>query len=104
MTNEDEIKFYHVLKILSEECAEIIHIISKIDRFGLNSENPTSKKENIEILNDEFNDFLGTLNLLKFIDSEKYSECFNENPKKQTDKFYKILTMIDLSKKYNRLK
>lgn len=103
MNEEDEKEFYHVLGVLSEECSEIIQIISKINRFGLNSSNPISGISNIESLNNEYNDFLGTLELLKYIDLNKYSECFNEDLKKVGMKFSKVRTMMEISRQCNRL-
>jgi NTP pyrophosphatase (non-canonical NTP hydrolase) len=47
------------LGILQEECAEVIQIVSKINRFGLYSVNPYDappRKTNRELLTDEVGD------------------------------------------------
>lgn len=54
----------HLWTILQEECAELIQVVSKIKRFGIVNTNPTLKKLNVEILNDELNDILGVIDSL----------------------------------------
>jgi hypothetical protein len=55
MSNEID----EALNLMQEECAEIIQIISKIRRFGLNSYHPNDPemRENRLLLNDEIGDF-----------------------------------------------
>lgn len=66
-------KVAEALDLVQEECAEIIQIISKIRRFGLDSYNPydTERKSNQHLLNDE----LGDLCLLIRILEEEQIAC-----------------------------
>lgn len=52
-------RIQEALDLMQEECAEIIHIISKIRRFGLDSYNPyhSERKSNQQLLSDEIGDF-----------------------------------------------
>ena len=56
-----------LLGILQEECAEVVQIVSKIRRFGLNSVNPykNDSKTNRELLADELGDVQLAVNKLK---------------------------------------
>lgn len=49
----------YLLNCLSEECAEIIQAVSKIQRFGLYSE--YAGKTNLEVLQSEVSDLEGVL-------------------------------------------
>jgi len=51
-----------ILDILAEECAEVIHIISKIRRFGLNDCHPVTGKINRERLEEELSDLSAMIN------------------------------------------
>jgi len=48
-----------LLTQLSEECGELVQIISKIQRFGRDNICPGMTKTNSERLTEEFNDLLG---------------------------------------------
>lgn len=68
------------LVVLSEECAEIIQVINKIQRFGLNS---TYKRiSNIEHLHVEVGDFLGVLSNLVDAGLFDQDELVNNGDKK----------------------
>jgi len=56
-----------LLGVLQEECAEVIQIISKIRRFGINSYNPAIPEEgtNFELLNLEVADVLSLIEMVK---------------------------------------
>lgn len=56
-----------VLQCLQEECAEVIVISSKINRFGAYSRNPenSASLSNIELLHQEIGDVLAILEVLK---------------------------------------
>lgn len=55
-----------LLGILQEECAEVIQIISKIRRFGMDSYNPADPSvTNHDLLNLEVGDVLGLIEMLK---------------------------------------
>jgi hypothetical protein len=41
---------------ISEECSEVIKIVCKAQRFGLNDTHPTKRKRNIELLKEELAD------------------------------------------------
>lgn len=51
-------KVQEALDLIQEECSEIIQVISKIRRFGLESCNPydSDRKTNRRLLNDELGD------------------------------------------------
>ena len=55
-----------LLVILSEECAEVIQIKEKIERFGFDSYNPFTedKTTNIDLLHQEIGDVLTIIDLL----------------------------------------
>lgn len=55
-------KFYEALDLVQEECAEIIQIISKIRRFGLDSYHPSDPEQRTN--SDLFHDEIGDLDLL----------------------------------------
>lgn len=56
-----------VLQCLQEECAEVIQIASKINRFGPFSKNPedSNSLSNIELLHQELGDVYAILEILK---------------------------------------
>ncbi|MCK9429586.1 MAG: hypothetical protein M0R17_06240 [Candidatus Omnitrophica bacterium] len=62
MTREE-----HLLVILSEECAEVIHAVSKALRFGLNDHHPATLITNKEIIEKELNDLGGIIELLRSV-------------------------------------
>ena len=95
--------YYHVLGVLSEECAEIIQCISKMQRFGIDSCNPVTSITNIEDFNNEYNDLLGTIQMLHSIDPVLYKAMFNVNPKSIDKKEAKVTMMMEVSKKLGRL-
>ena len=53
-----------ILNITSEECAEVIQAISKINRFGLDNFKPGKPKTNQEHLEEELGDLLAMIDLL----------------------------------------
>lgn len=60
-----------LLTQFSEECGEGTQAAAKILRFGLLSERPKDGKTNLSLLVDEYNDILGTMQLLS-AEIEKY--------------------------------
>ena len=64
-----------VVNILSEECAEVIQIISKIQRFGLDSCHPNEPNvTNLDNLHSELGDLLAMVGIcinIKLIEEEK---------------------------------
>lgn len=62
MTNERE---QEILNITSEECAEIIQAISKINRFGLDNVKPGKPKTNRQHLEEELGDLIAMITLLE---------------------------------------
>lgn len=55
-----------LLGILQEECAEVIQIISKIRRFGIDSYNPTDPNvTNMDLLNLEIADVQALIEMIK---------------------------------------
>lgn len=53
-----------ILNILTEECAEVIQAISKVQRFGIDNTNPFSTETNREHLEQEIGDVLTMIDLL----------------------------------------
>lgn len=53
-----------VMNILSEECAEVIQAVSKINRFGLDNFKPGKPKTNREHLEEELGDMLAMIDIL----------------------------------------
>jgi NTP pyrophosphatase (non-canonical NTP hydrolase) len=52
------------LRILQEECAEVIQATSKIFRFGLESKHPNENRNNIERLEEELGDLEAMISIL----------------------------------------
>lgn len=57
-------KMNEILNILTEECAEVIQAISKVQRFGIDNTNPFSTETNREHLEQEIGDVLTMIDLL----------------------------------------
>lgn len=53
-----------VMNILSEECAEVVQAVSKINRFGLDNYKPGKPKTNREHLEEELGDVLAMVDIL----------------------------------------
>lgn len=53
-----------LLTILGEECAEVIQILAKIERFGQDSCYPGETKNNMDRLHEEIADILAVVDLL----------------------------------------
>lgn len=49
-------KLDDALSRISEECSEVIKIVCKAQRFGLNDTHPAKGKRNIELLSEEMGD------------------------------------------------
>ena len=58
--NKKEIE---VLDILQEECAEVIQMVSKCRRFGIDQQHLKADKPNREKLTEEIGDLLAMINL-----------------------------------------
>lgn len=53
------------LSVLAEECAEVIQVVHKIDRFGMDSYHPNDpSKNNLDLLHGELGDLLCMVDLL----------------------------------------
>ena len=50
--------------ITQEECAEVTQAISKIFRFGFDSEHPVTKKSNHQSLEEEVGDLLAMIDIM----------------------------------------
>lgn len=83
MTNNDQ-----VLDILQEECAELIAVISKIRRFGINNHNPFIEpiKTNRTHLIEELGDVLALIEII----SRKYEISKDELTIAQERKIEKL--------------
>jgi len=75
------------LRILQEECAEVIQAISKVFRFGLHATHPdTPNQTNLYRLQEELGDILAMIELLDkqgVVDSNILLQC-------KLDKFIKL--------------
>ena len=56
-------KEQEILNILQEECAEIIQMVSKIRRFGIDQQHLKADKPNRQKLTEEIGDVLAMINL-----------------------------------------
>jgi NTP pyrophosphatase (non-canonical NTP hydrolase) len=52
------------MNILSEECAEVIQAVSKINRFGIDNYKPGKSKTNRQHLEEELGDLLAMVDIL----------------------------------------
>jgi NTP pyrophosphatase (non-canonical NTP hydrolase) len=57
-------KMNEILNILTEECAEVIQAVSKVQRFGIDNTNPFSTETNRDRLEQEIGDVLTMIDLL----------------------------------------
>lgn len=98
-----ENEFYHVLGVLSEECAELIQCISKIQRFGFESAHPDNPElPNTSRFKQELNDLKGAIQTLENIAPEmKY--MFETDQHLLDKKEAKITMMLEISKQLGRL-
>jgi hypothetical protein len=80
------------LSLLSEECAEVIQIVSKIIRHGYNSYNPNDSKfiTNSNLLNNELGDIEAILYLMK-IKGDPIIENNNEDLQKTLKRKFNYL-------------
>jgi NTP pyrophosphatase (non-canonical NTP hydrolase) len=53
-----------VFCIAQEECAEVTQAISKVFRFGMDAEHPTTKKRNLQSLEEEVGDLLCMIDIM----------------------------------------
>lgn len=53
------------LALLAEECAEVIHAVTKIQRHGFHSTHPVSSVPNVESLQKELGDVLAAIAIVK---------------------------------------
>ena len=66
-------KINEVMNILSEECAEVIQAVSKINRFGIDNYKPGKPKTNREHLEEELGDMLAMIDILQSMDIVSYT-------------------------------
>ena len=66
-------KINEVMNILSEECAEVIQAVSKINRFGMDNYKPGKPKTNREHLEEELGDMLAMIDILQSMDIVSYT-------------------------------
>lgn len=58
----------HLLTCLSEECAEVSKVVSKMLRFGVDDQSPHLDKDNLHLLFDELNDLFAVVEMLHDVD------------------------------------
>ena len=61
------------MNILSEECAEVIQAVSKINRFGMDNYKPGKPKTNREHLEEELGDLMAMIDILQEMDVVSYA-------------------------------
>jgi NTP pyrophosphatase (non-canonical NTP hydrolase) len=66
-------KINEVMNILSEECAEVIQAVSKINRFGIDNYKPGKPKTNREHLEEELGDLMAMIDILQEMDVVSYA-------------------------------
>ena len=66
-------KINEVMNILSEECAEVIQAVSKINRFGMDNYKPGKPKTNREHLEEELGDLMAMIDILQEMDVVSYA-------------------------------
>jgi NTP pyrophosphatase (non-canonical NTP hydrolase) len=66
-------KINEVMNILSEECAEVIQAVSKINRFGMDNYKPGKPKTNREHLEEELGDLMAMIDILQEMDVVSYT-------------------------------
>jgi NTP pyrophosphatase (non-canonical NTP hydrolase) len=73
-----------ILLIIQEECAEVIQAISKVMRFGIDSEHPVTKITNKEHLEEELGDLLAVIGLISgtIVDEKEIMEAAEEKMEK----------------------
>lgn len=82
----------YILTCIAEECAEIIKVCSKANRFGLDDMHPKTKRVNYDALIEETNDLLGALELLSeegFDMIDIYDESAIDNKKDKIKHYMK---------------
>lgn len=85
------------LLILAEECSEVIKVITKTFRFGLESKNPNipNSPTNKEELIQEIGDVMAMVELLKDSALQLSDKALEEAKKKKIDKLNYWLTNKD---------
>jgi len=66
-------KINEVMNILSEECAEVIQAVSKINRFGMDNYKPGKPKTNRQHLEEELGDLMAMIDILQEMDVVSYA-------------------------------
>ncbi len=81
------------LSVLSEECAEVVQIVAKIQRHGLHSYHPQSGEENTRTLGSELGDVLAAIKLVQHnAKCDEYSDAqLKENCIDKLDRVGKYL-------------
>lgn len=88
----------HLLTVLSEECAEVIHAICKANRFGIDDHGHNERPTNRVQLHAELNDLFAVANML--IDEEIIPPF---DPKMLLDKQKRVLKYMDYAKETGAL-
>ena len=66
-------KINEVMNILSEECAEVIQAVSKINRFGMDNYKPGKPKTTRQHLEEELGDLMAMIDILQEMDVVSYT-------------------------------
>lgn len=75
-----------ILDVLAEECAEVIYIISKIRRFGINDSHPVTGEVNRDRLEEELSDLSAMINWAR----KRGIHNFTLSPEKFTAKVERV--------------
>jgi hypothetical protein len=89
----------YLLVCLSEECSEVSQAIDKVLKFGSKNTGPGLTKNNIELVCEEVNDFLGALALVQEVFPNVVIDPIKINKKaNKIKKYYKYSKEIGIVK------
>lgn len=73
-----------VLRIMQEECGEVVQMVSKVCRFGIDEQHLKADKPNRDRLTEEIGDLLCMIELAKEFDIVRYSDITAAAKRKRT--------------------
>jgi len=85
-------KIEYLMTVLSEECAEVAELCSKVNRFGIDNIAPDETLSNRKRLINELNDIYGVVALLmeeQILPEKCINGALVQTKKKKVDSYYK---------------